>query len=109
MREAIEMLGVLSEKELLARCYGLSLADQYWICPKDSGLTWDKINFFDNSFSRDVGDVLFGVRNKPAGDDIDMVSPDNTSDGWLKKRWVIHKGKRKLIKAGSPPYRQEPY
>jgi hypothetical protein len=109
LREAIEILGVSSEKELLAKCYGLSLSDQYWICPKGSGLTWDKINFFDNSFSRDVGDVLFGLRNKPSDEDINLISPDNTSDGWLKKRWVIHKGKRKLIKAGSPPYRQEPY
>jgi hypothetical protein len=36
------------------------------------------------------------------------MSPDNTSDGWLKKKWVIADGKRCLIKGGSPPYHQEP-
>jgi hypothetical protein len=106
LREAIEDLGVLSEKELLAKGLGLSLSDQYWIRPKDGALTWEKVNFFENNFSRDVGDVLFARRSKSG--EVDLVSPDNTSDGWLRKRWTIRNGKRKLIKAGSPPYRQEP-
>ena len=49
---------------LLIRCYGLSLSDQYWICPKDSNLTWEEINFFSNEFSDDIGDVLFGEKKK---------------------------------------------
>jgi len=36
------------------------------------------------------------------------MSPCNTSDGWLKKKWKIIDGKRCLIKAGSNPYMQEP-
>ena len=51
VREALEVLEITSTKLLLVRCYGLSLSDQYWICPKGSGLTWDAINFFDNGFS----------------------------------------------------------
>ena len=51
IREALETLEITSTKLLLVRCYGLSLSDQYWICPKGSGLTWDAINFFDNGFS----------------------------------------------------------
>lgn len=85
----------------------MSLSDHYWVCPKDEDLSWDKINFFENDFSLDVGNALFGKRNgiKKA----DLKSPDNTSDGWLKKKWIIQEGKRKLIKAGSPPYYQEPF
>ncbi len=37
------------------------------------------------------------------------MSPDNTSDGWLRKKWVILDGKRCLIKGGSGAIRQEPY
>lgn len=37
------------------------------------------------------------------------MSPDNTSDGWLKKKWIIAEGKRCLLKAGSGATQQEPY
>ena len=37
------------------------------------------------------------------------MSPDNTSDGWLRKKWVILDGKRCLVKGGSGANRQEPY
>lgn len=37
------------------------------------------------------------------------MSPDNTSDGWLKKKWVIVNGERSLLKAGSKPFQQEPF
>ena len=65
-----------------------------------------KINFFENRFSDDVGNILF---EQPLNNHkIDMMSPCNTSDGWLKKKWQILHGKRCLIKAGSNPYMQEP-
>ena len=107
VREALETLDVASTKLLLLRCYGLSLSDHYWICPQDSGLSWDEINFFDNPFSDDMGDVLFGKPKKDAG--FDFSSPDNTSDGFLKKRWKIINGKRCLIKGGSNPFQQQPF
>ena len=90
----------------MTRCYGLSLSDQYWICPDGTGLTWDSINFFSNAFSDDIGDILFGAGRKK--DPLDFSSPDSTSDGNLKKRWKIIDGKRCLIKGGSNPYRQQP-
>ena len=107
LREALETLGVASSKLLLTRCFGLSLSDHYWIKPADSELTWQDVNFFENPFSEDVGDALFGVNTKR--DEFDFSSPDNTSDGFLKKRWKILGGKRCLIKAGSPPFLQQPF
>ena len=107
IRDALETLDITSTKMLLVRCYGLSLSDQYWICPEDKNLTWDEINFFENPFSDDIGDVLFGARKK---DNVfDFSSPDNTSDGNLKKRWKIIGGKRCLVKGGSNPFRQQPF
>lgn len=107
VREALETLDIASTKLLLLRCCGLSLSDHYWICPKGSDLTWDRVNFFENPFSDDMGDVLFGAPKKDA--DFDFSSPDNTSDGFLKKRWKIINGKRCLIKGGSNPFQQQPF
>ena len=107
VREALETLEISSTKMLLVRCNGLSLSDQYWICPEDSALTWDEINFFEHDFSDDIGDVLFGAEKRANG--LDFSSPDNTSDGNLKKRWKIINGKRCLVKGGSNPFRQQPF
>lgn len=107
LREALETLGVASSKLLLTRCYGLSLSDHYWINPIGSNFTWHDVNFFENPFSEDVGDALFGIPPKKEG--FDFSSPDNTTDGFLKKRWKILDKKCCLIKAGSPPFLQQPF
>lgn len=80
IKEALEKISVLNTAMLIDKCYGLSLSDQYWICPKGSGLQWREINFFQNDFSKDMGEILFG--HEPADQNrISLVSPDNTSDG----------------------------
>ncbi len=107
VRNALEYLNLSNTKMLLVRCFGLSLSDQYWIKPQDEDITWEQINFFDNPFSEDIGDVLFGTPKKLDG--FDFSSPDNTSDGCLKKRWKIINGKRCLIKGGSDLARQQPF
>ena len=107
IREALETLEIENTKLLLLRCFGLSLSDQYWINPDGSDLAWDDINFFQHPFSDDIGDVLFGAPKRANA--LDFSSPDNTSDGYLKKRWKIIDGKRYLIKGGSNPFRQQPF
>jgi len=107
LRGALDTLQITTPQLLLTKCYGLSLSDQYWVNPFNSGLKWEDINFFDNPFPDDVGNVLFG--EAPEKGEFNLLSPDNTSDGWLKKKWIIADGKRKLIKSGSGIIRQEPY
>ncbi|MBO4676999.1 MAG: HipA domain-containing protein, partial [Oscillospiraceae bacterium] len=107
VREALETLEISNTRMLLLRCLGLSLSDQYWIRPEGAELQWEKINFFNNPFSEDIGDVLFGGDKKANA--LDFSSPDSTSDGNLKKRWKIIDGKRCLIKGGSNPFRQQPF
>jgi hypothetical protein len=95
-------LDALSEKSL-----GLSLSDQYWIRPSGgSAVKWKDVNFFQNDFSEDIGDLLiFGEWNGGS-----LISPDNSSDGAVKKRWKIIGGERYLIKAGSNQfYQPEPF
>lgn len=103
---ALEALNFSNTKALLAHCLGLSLSDQYWIKPHNIDITWCEINFFDNPFSEDMGNVLFGKAIKTY--DLDLSSPDNTTDGCLKKRWKIINGERYLIKGGSNPFMQQP-
>lgn len=105
--DALDSLGMYETGELLTKCFGLSLSDHYWIKPAESALTWEKVNFFDNDFSDDIGDVLLGTSRKIS--DFDFISPDNTSDGNLKKRWKIINGKRCLLKSGSELFKQQPF
>lgn len=107
IKSALIELNVTSTQKLLDKCLGLSLSDQYWICPVDSGISWEYVNFFQNDFSDDVGNILFGKGS--SSDKISLMSPDNTSDGWLKKKWKIIDEKRCLIKGGSGATQQEPY
>jgi len=108
IRDVIETLGIDSTVALLSKSFGLSLSDQYWISPNGSGLKWENINFFQNDYSKDMGEILFG--NEPEDPThISLISPDNTSDGWLRKKWIIIDGKRILMKGGSGVFRQEPY
>jgi hypothetical protein len=108
IRYALETLGICSTEVLLSKCFGLSLSDQYWIRPKDSGLCWEAVNFFHNGFSKDIGEILFG--HEPADPaHISLISPDNTADGWLRKKWILADGKRFLMKGGSGVFKQEPF
>ena len=108
IRQALETLRIGYTQQLLEKSYGLSLSDQYWIRAEHSDLQWSDINFFQNGFSDDVGDILFG-KKLSGNEGINLMSPDNTSDGWLKKKWTIVNGKRCLIKGGSGATQQEPY
>lgn len=106
IREALRELALDSTQLLLDKCLGLSLSDQYWICPASDNVRWKDVNFFQNAFSNDVGNILFG--HGSSGNPVSLMSPDNTSDGWLKKKWTILDGRRYLIKGGSGATQQEP-
>ena len=83
---AMKELQLSDIRQLVLKSFGLSLSDQYWIKPVGQDLSWEQINFFEHPFSEDVGDVLFGVKKQDTEQEIDFVSPDNTTDGYLKKR-----------------------
>jgi hypothetical protein len=164
LREALRLMDVSSTGLLLLKCFALSLSDHYWMNSHDKPLDWDRINFFENEFSEDVGNALFGRIPKGSSPDslrgtsknplhaslrpicpssalahngispaspvmrcldlghidsqsdaqavircaLSLISPDNTTNGWLKKKWVIDGKRRLLIKEGSSPYYQEP-
>ena len=91
---------------LLLRCCGLSLSDSFWVRPEEEDISFSELDFFENEYSYDLGDALVG-RNQ--GEAKNLMSPDATSEGNLKKRWKTVNGTRTLLKSGTPPYCYEVY
>ena len=106
LQEVLDIRNILTSKELLKDSFGLSLSDQYWLKPKDSSLSWEQIQFFDNDFSEQFGEMMLG--NLEITECFDTMTPDVVLEGRLEKAWKIRDGKRVLIKGGSNPYQQEP-
>jgi hypothetical protein len=105
INEALFKIGIKDTASLLIKSLGLNLSDQYWMNPEGK-LKWSDINFFENAFSNDIGNALF---QEPFDrDNLNTMSPDNASIGWLKKRWRIVDNKRILVKGSSGPFHQEP-
>ena len=90
-----------------AKAYCLSLSDQYWVKGVDEEISWESINFFDNEFSEDIGKFLFNGGKTALN--LNLNTPDMTSNGNYEKRWKIIDGERYLLKAGSKIYNQEPF
>lgn len=89
--------------------FGLSLTDCYWYKPVNEDLYWEDINFYANDFSDDLGPVFLGEEVEVDVTRLSLLHPNNTSDGWLKKKWKIVDDNRTLFKGGSGPYYQQPY
>lgn len=76
------------------------MSDQYWVKPADSNIEYKDINFFEHDFK----DSKFTNATFSSGVDsstkISLISPNNTTDGRLKKTWIIKNNKRYLLKGG---------
>jgi hypothetical protein len=106
LKRIIDYLGLPYPNQLLLDSLGLSLSDQYWMRPLGSGIAWRDVNFFQNEFSKDLGEILTGEANDAKGRI--FVSPDASSSGNLPKKWIVSEGRRILMKGGKFPYFQEP-
>lgn len=82
------------------KAYRLSLSDHYWLNPVERPMDWKDINFFENDFnSRDFVEATFENKILETKK-IDFYSPNNTSEGMLKKAWIIGSDKKRyLLKA----------
>lgn len=98
-------LGVTSPSNLTFRSMGLSLSDCYWLRPQEaSHLTWDDVNFFENSFVECAQD---GWDSWLSG--VGLASPDNTSEGELPKKWVAGSTGERFLLKGCRTDDQRPY
>ena len=109
LKEILNKNGIYDEDNfdlLDAKAYCLSLSDQYWVKKYNENILWENINFFDNEFSEDIGKVLFSGETSL---NLNLNTPDMTSNGNYEKRWKIINGDRYLIKAGGKMINQEPF
>ena len=97
----LHRLNIETAEELLDKAFGLSLSDQYWIKPYDSNLKYDDINFFDNDFDyAEFLEASLSLNSKIVKKETSLKTPNNTTDGMLKKAWIIENGTRYLLKGG---------
>ena len=94
-------LNISTPEELLDKAFGLSLSDQYWIRAVDSNIHYEDINFFDHDFdSIEFLEISFSNDSKTISSQNSLKTPNNTTDGMLKKAWIIENNKRYLLKGG---------
>ena len=97
----LHRLNITAPYELLDKAFGLSLSDQYWLKPYDSDIKYDDINFFDNDFDyAEFMEASLSKNSKTITKESSLKTPNNTTDGMLKKAWIIDKGTRYLLKGG---------
>lgn len=97
----LHRLDITAPTELLDKAFGLSLSDQYWLKPYDLDIDYDDINFFDNDFSyAEFMEASLSKNTKIIINENSLKTPNNTTDGMLKKAWIIENGKRYLLKGG---------
>ena len=94
----LSRLNINTPEELLDKAFGLSLSDQYWVKPFESKIEWSDINFFTHDFnSADFTNATFS-NSHDFSTKISLISPNNTTDGRLKKTWIIKNKVRYLLK-----------
>jgi hypothetical protein len=101
----LHRLNIDVPNELLDKAFGLSLSEQYWIKPYNSNIKYNDINFFDHDF--DFSEFLEASLSKNSTTIVNeesLKTPNNTTDGMLRKAWIIENETRYLLKGG---YRNE--
>lgn len=97
----LHRLNKTTPSELLDKAFGLSLSDQYWLKPYDTDIKYDNINFFDHDFDyTEFMEASLSKNSKMVTREEALMTPNNTTDGMLKKAWIIEDGVRYLLKGG---------
>ena len=108
LHQVLSRTGMETSQALLLHSYGLSLADHYWLQPVDRELYWKELNFFENDFSEDLGNLLTDSKVNEEGDNgLLKASPSASVNGDMKKKWVIRDGVRCLLKVNTNYYSQQ--
>lgn len=105
-RDGLEGVYKTFGKDWNRQSHFASLTDQYWLGSSMDD-RWEDINFFTRRYDRAIGDAFFKSWqvDKLKSDD----SPDITTNGLIKKRWLQLDGYTSyLVKAGNPKLQQEP-
>lgn len=95
-KSALKKLGYASTGKMLIDNLALSLTDCYWIKPRIADITWRDINLFENHFVDYFGEITIN-----SNADVGKRSKFSlaTSQGEVRKKWVIRSdGRRAMVK-----------
>ena len=107
IRQVLSRLSEETSQSLMLSSYGLSLTDHYWIQPVGQELYWKDLNFYENNFEDELGDILTdSERDWSASDGISKLSPSVSVNGDMKKKWIIREDGRYLLKV-NPNYHSQ--
>ena len=107
IRQVLSRLSEATSQSLMLSSYGLSLTDHYWIQPVGQELYWKDLNFYENDFTDELGDILTdSERDRSVPDGISKLSPSVSVNGDMKKKWIIRGGGRYLLKV-NPNYHSQ--
>lgn len=95
VEKMLQEKGLIGPEDYLLKNLGLSLTDYYWVKPIDSNLRWEDVNLFQNPFQNEMQFENFA---EDEADNMDVYNPNSSLQGQLEKKWIIHKGKRYLVK-----------
>lgn len=104
----------LNEKDtkgIIDICKGLSLNDCYWIADENFSDSFEKVNLYDNHFSRTLSYIAFTGYGGSVKSTF-RSSPEFTTNGMLAKCWKRVDGKILLYKSGTEGFANsgnEPY
>ncbi len=113
LKDILEVFGISNVKELINRDYALSVSDQYWFKPEDEEIKWENINYFDKDYdSMAFAEGTYGSGagtslKQSKGQAVDKT-PNNTSNGQLKKVWIKKNGENHLYKGSGTIHKFEP-
>lgn len=97
----LHRLNVNAPCELLNKAFGLSLSDQYWLKSSNTNIKYEDINFFDNDFDyAEFMEASLSKNSQIIKKISSLKTPNNTTDGMLKKAWIIENNTRYLLKGG---------
>ena len=107
IQQQLKLLREETSQSLMLAAYGLSLTDHYWMQPVSRELYWKDINFFENEFSDELGNLLTDTGKINVDGHISCFSPASSVNGEMKKKWVIRNHTRYLMKINTNDYGQQ--
>lgn len=107
IQQVLHYLHEESSLSLMLSGYGLSLTDHYWMQPLGKELYWKDLNFYENTFSDELGSLLTDSEKIDINTNISRFSPSSSVTGEMKKKWIIKDDIRYLMKLNANDYGQQ--
>ena len=86
IQQVLHYLEANSSLSLMLSGYGLSLTDHYWMQPVREELYWMNLNFYENDFSDELGDLLTDMHKVDVDANVSRFSPSSSVNGEMKKK-----------------------